>query len=260
MQRRAVVCWAVSVWSATVLTAGEITPPVSERFAETEADEAPDFRRHVVPLLGRLGCNGRACHGSFQGQNGFRLSLFGYNFAADHEALTGGEEPRINLAEPPASLVLQKPTLAIDHGGGERFGPDGWEARLLLRWIEAGAPGVGETDAHLVTLSVEPSEILFEAVGESVPLKLIAEWSDGSREDVTPLCRFRTNDESIDTDGESGVVTAAGKGDTHIIAFYDNGIVPVAAMLAYSSAPPLRKGGVVITEPGRAAPVRADTA
>ena len=41
--------------------------------------------------MGRLGCNGRACHGSFQGQGGFRLSLFGYDFKADHEALLGGK-------------------------------------------------------------------------------------------------------------------------------------------------------------------------
>jgi hypothetical protein len=34
----------------------------------------------VGPLLGRLGCNGRACHGSFQGQGGFQLSLFGYDY------------------------------------------------------------------------------------------------------------------------------------------------------------------------------------
>ena len=39
-----------------------------------------------APLFGRLGCNGRACHGSFQGQGGFRLSLFGYDFKADHES------------------------------------------------------------------------------------------------------------------------------------------------------------------------------
>ena len=51
------------------------------------AADAPDFQRHVVPLLGRLGCNGRSCHGSFQGQGGFRLSLFGYDFQADHDAL-----------------------------------------------------------------------------------------------------------------------------------------------------------------------------
>ena len=63
-------------------TAAELVPPIDERFAAAvaAAAEKPDFRRHVVPLLGRLGCNGRACHGSFQGQGGFMLSLFGYDF------------------------------------------------------------------------------------------------------------------------------------------------------------------------------------
>ena len=52
--------------------------------------EVPNFQRHVLPLMGRLGCNGRACHGSFQGQGGFRLSLFGYDFKSDHNALSPG--------------------------------------------------------------------------------------------------------------------------------------------------------------------------
>ena len=67
----------------------QITPAASERFADPQAAEVPDFQQHVVPLLGRLGCNGRACHGSFQGRGGFRLSLFGYDFAMDHAALVG---------------------------------------------------------------------------------------------------------------------------------------------------------------------------
>src|SRR5580692_10989479 len=61
--------------------------PISSRFASAEGKETPSFRRHVVPLLGKLGCNGRACHGSFQGRGGFRLSLFGYDFKMDHAAL-----------------------------------------------------------------------------------------------------------------------------------------------------------------------------
>src|SRR5690349_19235996 len=69
--------------------------PASERFAEADTREVADFRRHVSPILGRLGCNGRACHGSFQGQGGFRLSLFGYDFRADHEALMRSAEPRV---------------------------------------------------------------------------------------------------------------------------------------------------------------------
>ena len=35
----------------------------------------PDFQKHVVPLLGKLGCSSAKCHGSFQGQGGFRLSF-----------------------------------------------------------------------------------------------------------------------------------------------------------------------------------------
>jgi hypothetical protein len=55
----------------------------SQRFTAADVKEVPGFQRHVVPLLDRLGYNSQACHGCFQGQGGFRLSLFGYNFAAD---------------------------------------------------------------------------------------------------------------------------------------------------------------------------------
>ena len=37
--------------------------------------EMVDFERHVMGLLSKAGCNGGSCHGSFQGKNGFRLSL-----------------------------------------------------------------------------------------------------------------------------------------------------------------------------------------
>ena len=50
---------------------GEALPPVSERFAGSDLSEEPSFQKHVSPLFGRLGCNGRSCHGSFQGRGGF---------------------------------------------------------------------------------------------------------------------------------------------------------------------------------------------
>ena len=62
------------------VSADDVLHPASERFAERESVAVPDFQRHVVPLLGRLGCNAAKCHGSFQGQGGFRLSLFGFDF------------------------------------------------------------------------------------------------------------------------------------------------------------------------------------
>lgn len=212
------------------------TPPANVRFAGEDTSETPSFQRHVLPLMGRLGCNGRACHGSFQGRGGFRLSLFGYDFAADHAALTAGDTPRVNLKLVAESKILQKPTSADDHEGGERFQRDSWQYRLFARWIAGGAKPVGEADARFVSLTVEPAEILFAKVGASQQLKAIVEWSDGAREDVTPLCRFQSNDESVATVDEFGRVTCGGQGDTHIVAFYDNGVAPVAVLSPYGAA------------------------
>ena len=125
-----------SCLSSSLLGAAEETqvPRIDKRFqANSEsATETPDFRRHVVPLMGRLGCNGRACHGSFQGQGDFRLSLFGYDFKADHENLLQGEDPRVNVSTTlEASLFLQKPLEQVDHGGGQILDPDSWQLAVL---------------------------------------------------------------------------------------------------------------------------------
>ena len=78
--------------SGTILLASAVTLLLCHSLASAQADstEVPSLQRHVLPLMGRLGCTGRACHGSFQGQGGFRLSLFGYDFKTDHE-LSAGE-------------------------------------------------------------------------------------------------------------------------------------------------------------------------
>ena len=210
--------------------AAEMVKPAIERFAK-ETDEQPDFRRHVLPLMGRIGCNGRACHGSFQGQGGFQLSLFGYDFEADHKAIAQGDEPRVNKDKPEESLILQKPTLAIEHEGGERIKPDSWQYRLLHNWIKGGAKGLPDDAPEFARLEVQPSQIVFKAAGETTQLKVIAHWSDGSSEDVTAISRYRTNDESIAKIDESGKITALSKGDTDVVAFYDNGVFPVQVIL-----------------------------
>lgn len=214
--------------------AGVVVPPASQRFAADKGEEIPSFQRHVVPLFGRLGCNGRACHGSFQGQGGFRLSLFGYDFQADHDALLKGVSPRVDLKQPELSKLLQKPARAVPHKGGKLITPGKWEHHLLLRWIRAGAPSVKSEDAEFAALEVEPREIVFDKAGQTRQLKVTARWSDGSQEDVTCLSRFRSNDESVATVDEYGVITSAGKGGTAIIAFYDNGVVPVQVLLPVS--------------------------
>jgi len=195
-------------------------PPLAPITTRLKSGDIPDFQRHVIPLLGRLGCNGRACHGSFQGQGGFRLSMFGYDFAMDHENLL----ERIDLETPADSLILNKPTSADNHEGGLRLPPGGWEQALLRQWIDGGAKGVAEDAPTFVRLDVSPSEIVFQSAGESVQLKAEAVWSDGTREDVTCLTRFQTNDETISEVTRDGLVQSKGRGDTYVISFYDNGI------------------------------------
>ncbi len=226
------------------VASADAAEPLSKRFAEPTGEAAPSFRRHVVPLMSHLGCSGRACHGSFQGRGGFQLSLFGYDFKKDHAALIGKttsedsdakEFPtRINAKDPDESLILLKPTLGEKHGGKQVISEDAWEYNLIRRWIAAGAKMDVEATGTFDRLTVEPSEIVFDRPGQKVQLRVIAHWADGTVEDVTEISRFRTNDESIAQISEEGLVESKTKGDTHVVAFYDNGVAPVPVMLPVS--------------------------
>ncbi len=222
---------ALSVTNA-VIAAEDVIPPASQRFVSKDADEVPNFQQHVVPLLSRLGCNGRACHGSFQGQGGFRLSLFGYDFKLDHEGMTKGDaekkkEPRVLIEEPEDSLTLLKATQETPHRGGKRMDVDSWQYNIFRNWIKAGAKTVAEDAPTFVRLDVTPREIQFAKNGEQTQLKAVAVWSNGTQEDVTPLCRFNSNDEVMASIDANGLVTAGDMGDTHVVVNYDAGVVPI---------------------------------
>jgi len=216
--------------AADKTSAADVMAPVSERFQAADANEVPDFRKHVIPLMGKLGCNGRACHGSFQGRGGFRLSLFGYDFKADHEAMTGGEKPRVNLQHPDKSLVIQKPTSDLIHEGGQRYTKGSWEHHVFQRWIDGGAKNDDSRQSDFLGLDITPSEVVFSDKGQTTQLKVVARWADGTSEDVTPLCRFQSNDTQICEIDKVGRITAGEPGDTHVVVFYDNGVVPIPVM------------------------------
>jgi hypothetical protein len=225
---------ATFTFLATLLVGGsawaesaDVQEPVTQRFAADGVQEVPSFQRHVSPLFGRLGCNGRACHGSFQGRGDFRLSLFGYDFKADHDELLKGEPQRANSQKPLESLILVKPTDADMHEGGLRYKKGGWEYHVFRRWLEGGAKFAEDDVQKLVALELSPAEIVFQSAGEEVQLKAVAVWPDGTREDVTPLCRFQSNSEQVAKITADGLVTATEPGDTHVVVSYDNAVVPV---------------------------------
>ncbi len=61
-------------------------------------------------------------------------------------------------------------------------------------------------------------------------LQAVAVWSDGTSEDVTPLCRFQSNDEQVATVTQDGFVGAGSTGDTHVVVFYDSAVVPIPVL------------------------------
>src|SRR5688500_2988462 len=165
--------------------AAGLATPIHERFSGPQTQ--PSYQKHVLPLMSKAGCSGRACHGSFQGQGGFRLSLFGYDFKQDHEALLGGDQPRVDLKSPEQSLILRKPTMQEDHGGEKIFNKDSWQYNILARWIKGGARDDSATNSEISHLEIQPQELIFKKAGESVQLRVLAHWHDGTIEDVTDI-------------------------------------------------------------------------
>lgn len=147
--------------------------------------ESPvDFDTQIIPLLTRQSCNAGACHGAAAGRGGFKLSLFGSDPAADHEALVHDlEGRRVNLVDPELSLLVRKATETIQHGGGVRLQPgsDGYE--LLLRWLNQGARRWKLR--RLTHLRVTPDQVLLDEPGDAVNLSVSARFDDGEVKDVT---------------------------------------------------------------------------
>src|SRR5262249_4126147 len=83
------------------------------------------FANDIVPLLSRFVCNAGGCHGKASGQNGFKLSLFGFDPAFDYNAIVKeARGRRVFPAAPDSSLFLAKPSGRLPHGGGRRITPD----------------------------------------------------------------------------------------------------------------------------------------
>lgn len=174
--------------------------------AEPENPDTPiSFELDVQPILTARGCNQGACHGKSGGQNGFQLSLLGFDPDFDYDALTrNARGRRVFPAEPVRSLLLQKAAGFVPHGGGARLASDGDDFALLQRWIENGLPRRVEGEPSLQRIAVEPVE-RFLKPGESDRLTVTAFYSDGSTRDVTGRTAFQSSDSpiaSVDPSGE----------------------------------------------------------
>jgi len=200
---------------------------------EGTGEERPfSFARDVGGVLTKRGCNGSECHGGVKGQAGFKLSVDALYPREDYKwivkggtfqvlsAESGGpENPRINIREAEKSLLLQKATFAIPHGGGKRLNSDSSDYQTLLKWIRNGAPYGKESEQENVRIErieLFPKEGVLERTGKHQML-VTAFLSNGRREDLTDEVAYVSNNPDVVTVGSGGLIQAEATGETAVM-------------------------------------------
>ncbi len=175
----------------------------------TQWDENPlvSFPNQVIPIFTKHGCNGGGCHGKAAGQNGFKLSLLGFEPNEDYEHLVKESRGRrLSQASPDSSLLLTKSINASPHGGGQRLEMNSQEYRILRRWIEQGMmPGKAD-DPRVVEIKVVPEQRRMRPASEQ-QIAVIALYSDGQQQDVTAAVQFESNDTEMADVTKRGLVS-----------------------------------------------------
>jgi mono/diheme cytochrome c family protein len=180
-----------------------------------------EFLTDVMPVLGKLGCNAGTCHGARAGQNGFSLSLRGYDPLADYRALTDDlAGRRINRASPESSLMLLKATGAVPHGGHQVVEPGDRRYEILRRWIAEGA-AYNAGAPRVVSIAVSPENPVLDAPDDTIAMKVVAKYSDGSEREVSADAFIESGDTEVATADKTGKLTAIRRGEAGVLARYE---------------------------------------
>jgi hypothetical protein len=180
-----------------------------------------NFGNQIVPILTKLGCNGGGCHGKASGQNGFKLSLLGFEPDFDFNALVKeARGRRVFPASPDHSLILLKASGQIAHGGGKRMDVASDEYKMIRRWIAAGTPFGKPEDPVVTRITVYPDHRVLTRQNKQ-QVAVYAHYSNGAVEDITRRAQYESNDTEVALVESTGLVrTLALSGEAAIMARY----------------------------------------
>jgi hypothetical protein len=198
-----------------------------------------NFGNQIVPIFTKLGCNSGGCHGKASGQNGFKLSLLGFEPEVDFTALVKeARGRRLFPAAPDNSLLLLKACGAVAHGGGKRMEVGSDEYKLVRRWIAAGMPFGQSTDPVVTSISVYPERRVLTRNNKQ-QFAAYAHFSDGSVEDVTRRAQYESNDQEIAIVDSAGLVrTLTMSGEAAIMVRYQSHVATFRATVPLGSQTP----------------------
>jgi hypothetical protein len=203
-----------------VVSAGGQTARVPVVVRDYAKPEPVSFRHEVLAVLNVGGCNAGACHGTPSGKNGFRLSLRGYDPAADYVQITrdvlGRRSDRL---DPDSGLVLQKSLGRVPHEGGQRFGAGSLPAAVLRGWLAEGLQDDPLAPA-LSAIEVVPGARVLAEPAHWQQLAVLAHFADGSVRDVTRLTVYSSSDTALATVDSTGLVEFRQAGESAILCRY----------------------------------------
>lgn len=193
------------------------TAQIPVKVEEAQVDQPISFRLDVMPVFMKAECN--RCHGAARGQDGFRLSLWGFDPEGDHFRLTR-EMPgrRINLALPAESMLLTKADGSAPHTGGKRLEKGSELHNTILRWLEAGAPNDKPDVAKPTSLELLPNKLVLESPGQKFKMTVRAHYSDGTDRDVTSTALFLSSNDTSAKIGQDGEITTGQRGEAFVMA------------------------------------------
>jgi mono/diheme cytochrome c family protein len=197
-----------------------LTTEVPVTVKDAEKPRPISFQLDVMPVLTAAGCNTGSCHGSARGQDGFHLSLFGFDPKGDHFRLTTEMAGRrINLALPEESLMLTKSIGTVPHTGGKLMSKDSPFYQTLLGWIRNGADFDEGEIPRPTGVEVQPKQIVLTGSDVRIPFAVRALYSDGTDRDVTTLSRFSSsNDNSVSINARAGLAASKNRGEAFLLA------------------------------------------
>ncbi|HLN32602.1 MAG TPA: DUF1549 and DUF1553 domain-containing protein [Gemmataceae bacterium] len=121
------------------------------------------------------------------------MSVFGFDPEADYQALVmEGRGRRVLASSPENSLLIQKATGRIPHGGGKKIKENTLPYKRLVRWISEGMSLRSGHVYPVVAIEVEPKETILAPRGAQ-QLRVTALDEKGRQRCVTAEAEYDSN-------------------------------------------------------------------
>lgn len=224
-------CWRYSRLQGLILAIVPLQLLATMPSLGSAAERPVSFVNEVMPVLTKAGCNMGVCHAKAgNGQNGFQLSLLGFEPREDFEHLVKeGRGRRLAASTPERSLLLLKASGQMPHGGGVRLLPTSEGYTVLKNWIQQGAVYEPAGDPQLVSFEVQPKRATILRRGEQ-QIKALAHYSEGSVRDVTSSALYETNDRAIAEVTDQGLLKVLDiTGNVAVMVRYQGNVAVVSA-------------------------------